>query len=83
MFLLKVEYKEYDFEENSKLFQLTLIKEWPKINDSILKRFAKTFEERIQILNLLGLSDGENIPPNGLIEYWNKFQNLYPDLPQL
>lgn len=83
LFLLKVEYEEYDFEENSKLFQLTLIKEWPKINDSILKRFAKTFEERIQILNLLGLSDAENIPPNGLIEYWNKFQNLYPDLPQL
>jgi len=78
LFLLKVE-----FEENNQSFQLSLVKEWPKINDGILKRFAKTFEERIQIIDSIGLSDAEIIPDNGLIEYWNRLKKLYSDLPEI
>jgi len=76
LFLLKVE-----FEDDNQSFQLSLIKEWPKINDGILKRFAKTFEERIQIIDSIGLSDAEFLPDGGLIDYYKKFQKLYIDLP--
>ncbi|OGU52901.1 MAG: hypothetical protein A2006_04505 [Ignavibacteria bacterium GWC2_35_8] len=78
LFLLKVE-----FEEDNQSFQLSLVKEWPKVNDGILKRFAKTFEERIQIIDSIGLSDAEIIPDNGLMEYWTRFKKLYSDLPEL
>lgn len=78
LFLLKVE-----FEENNQSYQLSLVKEWPKINGGILKRFAKTFEERIQIIDSIGLSDAEIMPDNGLIEYWNRFKKLYSDLPEI
>jgi len=75
VFLLKI-----DFEKENINYNLSLLKEWPKVNDKILKRYAQTFEERIQILNILGLSEAEFLPKNGLKKYWDNFLNLYPNI---
>lgn len=77
LFLLKIE-----LDDNDTTFKLALIKEWPKINDSILKKYVKTYEERIQIIDTIGLSDAETIPENGLIEYWDRLKSLFSDIPE-
>lgn len=75
LFLLKVEIiNEDNFHE------LAIIKEWPKINDKILSRFAPTIEERIQIQESIGISEAETLPDEGLSYFWIKFNNLFQDL---
>lgn len=77
IFLLKVE-----FEENNQSYQLSLVKEWPKINDAILKKIATTLDEKIQIIDQIGLSDAELLPDGGLIDYYNRLRDLFPSLPE-
>jgi len=64
VFFLKAEYEQEGSESH-----LTLEKEWPKINDYILRRLTDSMEDRIQLLDMLGLSEAEVLPENGLMEY--------------
>lgn len=75
VFILKVE-----FHPDGHSYELTLLREWPKVNDRILKRFAQTIEERIQLVESLGLSSAENLVAGGLISHWNRLVELFPNL---
>lgn len=77
-FLLKV-----GFEQNGTQYDLALEKEWPRLNNRILGKVTDTLEERIQVIDSLGLSDAEEIPGNGLIDYWNALKELYPELEEI
>lgn len=72
VFLLKVGY-----EESGTQYNLTLQQEWPKINDRILRKFASTVEERIQVIDTIGLSEADELPNEGLIAYWTRLCDLY------
>ena len=75
IFLLKGEYSSTDST-------ITLIKEYPKINDSILSRLTDTIEEKLQMVEQLGINELEELDENGLISIWEKFISLFPDLVQ-
>ena len=76
VFLLKVEYEL----EGTECF-LTLLKEWPRINNQITQRLADNIEGRIQLIDNLGLSEAETLEDNGLIQYWSKLTDLYHAMP--
>lgn len=76
LFLLKCEYSSSDSK-------LILVKEYPKLNDSILAMVADSIDERLQIIDQLGLNELEELDENGLIPVWEKFIELFPDLNQI
>ena len=75
VFILKVEY-EQDYNE----YNLILQKEWPKINDRILKRYTENIEERMQLTDALGLPEVEILPDEGLELFWNRFNDIFSDI---
>lgn len=75
VFFLKVEY-EIDGTKCS----LSLLKEWPKINNKILQRLTDNIEGRIQLVDELGLSEAETLGDNGLLPYWESFIKRFPEL---
>jgi len=76
LFLLKCEYLPQDSK-------LILIKEHPKLNDAILSMVASSIEERLQIIDQLGLNDLEELDENGLMSVWEKFVKLFPNIDQI
>jgi superfamily I DNA and/or RNA helicase/very-short-patch-repair endonuclease len=78
LFYLKI---EIVYNENE--LQLNLLREWPQINNDLLQFYVRTFEERIQVIDTLGLSEADSIPEEGLISYWKKLLELYPDINEL
>jgi len=75
VFTLKVE-----SEEDGTNHKLSLVKEWPQINNRVISRYTASTEERIHLLEILGLLEANSIPATGLNEYWSKFFELFPDL---
>ena len=75
VFLLRVEY-----HPDGNMYETTLLREWPKINDRILRQFAQTIEERIQLVESLGLPTAESLAADGLITHWKRLADLFPNL---
>jgi very-short-patch-repair endonuclease len=75
VFLLKV-----GFEQNGAHYDISLEKEWPRLNNKVISRYTDNIEERINVLDALGLADAENLPEEGLIHYWNALIEIYPEL---
>ena len=75
VFILKVEYEQSD---DGYIFKL--VREWPKMNDRILKQLTSNLEEKVSILDQLGISETEDLPQEGLNEYWQKFINYFPEI---
>ena len=78
LFLLKIEY-----EPNNRDYKLTLVKEFPRVNSGVIKRYARTAEEKAQIIDAIGLEDMEIFPGNGLKEYYGRLRKIIADIPQL
>jgi superfamily I DNA and/or RNA helicase len=68
-----------EFSEFWESFNLNLVKEYPKLNDRIIKQFAKSIEEKRQILEDLGLTEIENLPIEGLGSYLKKIISFSPN----
>ena len=75
VFILRVEY-----EQDYNAYTLTLQKEWPKINDRILKRYTENIEERMQLTDTLGLPEVEILPDDGLELFWNRLNDIFSDI---
>lgn len=75
VFILRVE-----FHPNGHIYEITLLREWPKINDRILGQFAQTIEERIQLVESIGLSTAETLTADGLITHWKRLTELFSNL---
>jgi len=73
IFLLKGEYSPTDSK-------ITLIKEYPRLNDAILSSLTDTQEEKLQIIEELGINELEELDENGLIPIWEKLISLFPGL---
>ena len=50
----------------------SLIKEYPKINDSILRRQTDSIEERLHLVEQLGINELDELDEDGLIPIWEK-----------
>lgn len=72
VFLLKVTYEQ---NEN---FSFRLRKEWPKVNNKILKIFTRTIEEKVNLINTIGISEIEQLPEEGLFKLWNDLKQYFP-----
>lgn len=73
LFFLKADYSYPDKT-------VSLIKEYPKINNSILKRKTSSIEERLLIIEQLGINELDILNEEGLIDIWEKYKSYSPEI---